>query len=90
MKQEAHPASLAAWTLLIAIIVSIFVGALATLPAQAAEPAKRTGTAVDKAARGKYIVNTAGCHDCHTPFKPTRQRRRARHDAGCCRAIRRT
>jgi hypothetical protein len=20
-------------------------------------------------ARGKYLVNTSGCHDCHTPFK---------------------
>ena len=23
----------------------------------------------DKVARGKYIVNTSGCHDCHTPWK---------------------
>jgi Cytochrome c len=23
----------------------------------------------EKAARGKYLVNTSGCHDCHTPFK---------------------
>jgi mono/diheme cytochrome c family protein len=22
-------------------------------------------------ARGKYLVSTSGCHDCHTPFKPT-------------------
>lgn len=22
----------------------------------------------DKAARGKYIVSTSGCHDCHTPW----------------------
>ncbi len=20
--------------------------------------------------RGKYLVNTSGCHDCHTPFQP--------------------
>jgi mono/diheme cytochrome c family protein len=26
---------------------------------------------VSKAERGKYIVSTSGCHDCHTPFKPT-------------------
>lgn len=24
--------------------------------------------AADKAARGKYIVSTSGCHDCHTPW----------------------
>lgn len=23
----------------------------------------------DKAQRGQYLVNTSGCHDCHTPFK---------------------
>ena len=23
----------------------------------------------DRVARGKYLVNTSGCHDCHTPFK---------------------
>lgn len=23
----------------------------------------------DKIARGKYLVSTSGCHDCHTPFK---------------------
>lgn len=25
--------------------------------------------ASDPAARGKYLVDTSGCHDCHTPFK---------------------
>ena len=23
----------------------------------------------DKLTRGKYLVSTSGCHDCHTPFK---------------------
>ena len=27
--------------------------------------------AYDPVARGKYLVNTSGCHDCHTPFKMT-------------------
>ena len=26
--------------------------------------------APDKVARGKYLVATSGCHDCHTPLKP--------------------
>ena len=34
-----------------------------TPPAQAAE--KQSA----QAARGKYLVSTSGCHDCHTPFK---------------------
>jgi hypothetical protein len=25
----------------------------------------------DAVARGKYLVSTSGCHDCHTPFKMT-------------------
>ncbi|HVL36053.1 MAG TPA: diheme cytochrome c-553, partial [Burkholderiales bacterium] len=25
--------------------------------------------AEDKVARGKYLVTTSGCHDCHTPWK---------------------
>jgi len=25
--------------------------------------------ATDKATRGKYLVSTSACHDCHTPFK---------------------
>ena len=26
-------------------------------------------TTAERVARGKYIVNTAGCNDCHTPWK---------------------
>jgi mono/diheme cytochrome c family protein len=36
--------------------------------ARAAEPA-----ASDVVARGKYLVATSGCHDCHTPLKMTPQ-----------------
>ncbi|HEY2809004.1 MAG TPA: hypothetical protein VGI91_09435 [Steroidobacteraceae bacterium] len=33
-------------------------------PARAAEPAQQV-------ARGKYLVELGGCHDCHTPKKMT-------------------
>jgi Cytochrome c len=36
--------------------------------ATAQATAKDAATA-DKIARGKYLVTTSGCHDCHTPFK---------------------
>ncbi len=39
---------------------------LASLPAAAAGDAKPLSA---QAARGKHLVQTAGCHDCHTPFK---------------------
>jgi cytochrome c5 len=44
----------------------------AVVVAQATQPATPV-PAPDpaKVARGKYLVNTSGCHDCHTPFKPT-------------------
>ena len=35
-------------------------------PAAAAQPQAGNAAAV---ARGKYIVNSGGCHDCHTPWK---------------------
>lgn len=71
MRREPHPASLAGWTLLITLVVSALITVLAAPPAEAAEHVRRADASADKAARGKYIVNTAGCHDCHTPFKPT-------------------
>lgn len=46
-------------------------------PAVAGEPqadaAKKEAAKPDEAriARGKYIVSTAGCHDCHTPWQMT-------------------
>jgi mono/diheme cytochrome c family protein len=36
---------------------------LAVAPAMAASPA-----AADNVARGKYLVTTSGCNDCHTPW----------------------
>ena len=38
--------------------------------ARAGEPA---AAATDEVARGKYLVTTSGCHDCHTPLKMTPQ-----------------
>lgn len=40
----------------------LFAAYLGTAHAQTAPP-------IDKTARGKYLVSTSGCHDCHTPFK---------------------
>ncbi len=50
---------------------SLAVAALAIGAAlvQMHAPAQAQTTPLDKAARGKYLVDTSGCHDCHTPFK---------------------
>jgi mono/diheme cytochrome c family protein len=39
--------------------------------ARAAEPAAPAAANEAQVARGKYIVTTSGCHDCHTPWKMT-------------------
>lgn len=50
--------------------------ALAATLALPGAPALASGTGAAKApltveqARGQYLVNTSGCIDCHTPFKP--------------------
>lgn len=34
-------------------------------------PAAAGGSSPEVVARGKYLVSTTGCHDCHTPWKMT-------------------
>lgn len=34
-----------------------------------AQPPTDGPASADKIARGKYLVTTSGCHDCHTPLK---------------------
>lgn len=52
----------------LAAVISLSAGhGLTAAPAaQAAEPGPAT---VDQAARGRYLVATSGCMDCHTPLK---------------------
>jgi hypothetical protein len=38
-------------------------------PAHAMAQPNKAGGASGPAARGKYLVMTSGCHDCHTPWK---------------------
>jgi hypothetical protein len=45
------------------------VAAACQAPPPAAPPAPAAPPPMAPAERGKYIVSTAGCHDCHTPWK---------------------
>jgi len=48
-------------------LAAIFVS---TLAVSAKSPAPADSRAPEVSiARGEYLVNTSGCHDCHTPFK---------------------
>lgn len=48
-----------------AVTATLVAGALLATSA----PAAAAGKAGPKVERGRYLVNTAGCHDCHTPFR---------------------
>jgi mono/diheme cytochrome c family protein len=48
---------------------SLLAAALPVLPAAHDKPAQKAAPDPQKVARGKYIVTTAGCNDCHTPWK---------------------
>lgn len=75
-EQDKRPLgrTIVASAVLVASGVAVFA---ARGPAMAAEPyaaaAEPETVAPDdaKVARGKYIVDTAGCHDCHTPWTMT-------------------
>jgi len=47
---------------------SLVIAACTAAPAPP-PPAAAKAPEVNPVDRGKYIVNTAGCHDCHTPMK---------------------
>lgn len=62
---------------IVPLLGALLVSGAAWTPAAAAADTVTTSVLgatpvpADKLARGKYIVSTAACHDCHTPFKPT-------------------
>jgi cytochrome c553 len=55
-------------TLLLVIVMLAVLTSMAALGKNPAAP--KTNARVE---RGRYIVSTAGCHDCHTPWKMTPQ-----------------
>jgi hypothetical protein len=56
-------------TLTVAAVLALSVGSLAARKTKPAAAMQQDDLQARRVARGKYIVNTAGCHDCHTPWK---------------------
>ncbi len=56
-------------TLTVAAVLALSVGPLAARKSKPAAAVQQEDLQARRVARGKYIVNTAGCHDCHTPWK---------------------
>jgi hypothetical protein len=52
-----------------ALIAAALAAGLAGAAASAQTPPATDNISVEKAARGKYLVATSGCMDCHTPWK---------------------
>lgn len=48
---------------------SLIVGALLIAAASDGFAQTARDPAAERVDRGRYLVNTTGCHDCHTPFK---------------------
>jgi cytochrome c553 len=55
----------------LAIASTLLISACSGQPAPNPTPEKTVAAApaMSPAERGKYLVNTAGCNDCHTPWK---------------------
>lgn len=54
--------------LVLAAAVASTIAVALPARAQSATAESKTDTVAEKIARGKYIVTTSGCHDCHTPW----------------------
>ena len=58
-------------TLLGSTVLTALLGAFVASTADAAEAApaaKSARPAAEQVARGKYLMSTSGCMDCHTPW----------------------
>ena len=55
--------------LTVAAVLALSVGPLAARKTRPAAATAQAELQARRVARGQYIVNTAGCHDCHTPWK---------------------
>jgi hypothetical protein len=54
---------------IVAAVLVLSVTAMAARQNKPAAVAVQEDLQAKRIARGKYIVSTAGCHDCHTPWK---------------------
>lgn len=53
----------------LAVSAALILAATVSATPARAQAADDPGMTAEKAARGKYLVSTSGCMDCHTPMK---------------------
>lgn len=56
-------------TLTVALVLALSVAPMAAKKARPSAMEVQAALQKQRVARGNYIVSTAGCHDCHTPWK---------------------
>ena len=56
-------------TLSVALVLALSVAPMAAKKARPSAAEVQAALQKQRVARGNYIVSTAGCHDCHTPWK---------------------
>jgi len=66
---ETRFTELCLWAALAAAAAAASLAAAPALATDADRAAAKTVAPADQAARGKYLVTTSGCNDCHTPWK---------------------
>jgi len=56
-------------TFFLGVVLALGVAPIAARKTKPAEAESQVELQQRRVARGAYIVNTSGCHDCHTPWK---------------------
>ena len=56
-------------TFIVAVVIALGVAPLAATKGRPSQAELQQEVQKRRVTRGAYIVNTAGCHDCHTPWK---------------------
>ena len=69
VKQKTFTTFVATFAVALALSLSVAPMAAKKMRPEPSPAQQQAELQTQRVARGKYIVSTAGCHDCHTPWK---------------------
>jgi hypothetical protein len=69
IKQKTFSTFVATFAVALALALSVAPMAAKKMRPEPSPALRQADLQTQRVARGKYIVSTAGCHDCHTPWK---------------------
>src|SRR5687768_18453057 len=76
IKQKTFTTFIATFAVALALSLSVAPMAAKKMRPEPSPAQLQADLQTQRVARGKYIVSTAGCHDCHTPWKMGRSEER--------------